>query len=444
MKNVHIISLGCPKNLVDTEVMAAHLEQDGYHIVSDPQLAAIIMVNTCAFILPAKEESIEQILRAAAWKKAGRCRYLVVTGCLSQRYGKSLLAELPEVDIFLDTNEIPHIARHLDRLSGQKNPAPFAVVSNPSFLMDVGQARLLSTPFYSAYLKIAEGCSNFCSYCVIPALRGKARSRKPEDILQEAENLAAKGVREIILTAQDTTAYGRDLKGRHGLSELLKKLAGIKDLRWIRLLYTYPAKLDAATLMVIAEEEKFCSYLDVPVQHIDDDILKAMRRRGDSAQIRESIALIRKMIPGAALRTSLIVGFPGETPAKFKRLIDFIVATKFDHLGVFTYSREEETTAATLPGHITEKTKERRRRQLMEEQAVISSAINQGLIGSPQEVLIEGTSDIPAYPYIGRCRRQAPDIDGVTYVKGERLKAGDFTSGRIITADTYDLYAEVT
>ena len=444
MKNLHIISLGCAKNQVDAEVMAAHLEEGGYHLVSDPRMAAIILVNTCAFILPAKEESIEEILRAAAWKKTGRCRYLVVTGCLSQRYGKSLLPELPEVDIFLDINEIPHIAKHLDRLSEQENPAPSAIVSNPSFLMDAGQARRLFTPPHTAYLKIADGCTNFCSYCIIPALRGKARSRTPEDILIEAENLAAKGVREIILTAQDTTAYGRDLKGRHSLGELLKKLSGIKALRWIRLLYTYPGKLDAATLTVMAEAENICSYLDIPVQHIDNDILQAMRRRGDSAQIRESIALIRRILPDAALRTSLIVGFPGETPARFKRLVDFIVATKFDHLGVFTYSREEETSAAMLTGHITEKTKERRRRLLMEEQAVISSAVNHALIGASQEVLIEGASDIPAYPYLGRCRRQAPDIDGVTYIKGEGLKTGDFVAAKITAADTYDLYAEAS
>lgn len=444
MKAVHIVSLGCAKNQVDAEVMAASLEGGGYQIVSDPRLAAIIMVNTCAFILPAKEESIEEILRVAAWKKTGRCRYLVVTGCLAQRYGKSLLPELPEVDLFLDINEVPHIAGHLDRLRGQKNPAPVAVVNNPSFLMNAGHSRLLATPPYTAYLKIAEGCSNFCSYCIIPALRGKARSRPPEDILTEAENLAAKGVREIILTAQDTTAYGRELKGRPSLSELLKKLAGVKDLRWIRLLYTYPGKLDAATLTVMAEAEKVCPYVDIPIQHIDDDILKAMRRRGDSAQISQSVALIRKIIPDVALRTSLIVGFPGETPARFKRLVNFIAATKFDHLGVFTYSQEEETTAAMLPGHVTEKTKERRRQRLMEEQAVISGAINQGLVGSAQEVLIEGASDIPAYPYIGRCRRQAPDVDGATYIKGEGLRAGDFVATRITAADTYDLYGEAT
>ncbi len=439
---VHIISLGCPKNLVDSEVMAAALTKGGYRIASDPQAAEIILVNTCAFILPAKEESIEEILRAAAWKEAGRCRHLVVTGCLPQRYGKSLAAELPEVDVFLDTNEAPHITEHLDRLRDRQNTAPLTIVSNPTFLMNAGHTRLLSTPAYSAYLKVAEGCSNYCSYCIIPDLRGKARSRPIDDIVQEAEALATQGVKEIIITAQDTTAYGLDLKGHPTLSELLQSLAAVHQLRWIRLLYTYPGKLDKRTLMVMAEEEKICPYLDIPIQHIDDDILKAMHRRGGSAQIGASIALARKLIPAVALRTSLIVGFPGETSVRFKRLLNFIVATRFDHLGVFKYSREEETAAAIIPGHISEKTKESRRRRLMEEQATVSSSINQTLIGSRQEVLIEGGSDIPAYPFIGRCRRQAPEIDGVTYVKGAGLAAGDFVACTVTGSDTYDLYAE--
>ena len=439
---VHIISLGCPKNLVDSEVMAAALTKGGYGIAPDPRTAEIILVNTCAFILPAKEESIEEILRAAAWKKTGRCRHLVVTGCLPQRYGRSLAEELPEVDIFLDTNEAPNVAGHLDKLQKREHSAPLTIVSNPSFLMNAGHTRLLSTPHHSAYLKIAEGCSNYCSYCIIPAIRGKARSRPLDDIVQEAENLAAQGVREIIITAQDTTAYGREVKGHPSLSELLRSLAAVDRLRWIRLLYTYPGKLDKKTLTVIAEEEKICPYLDIPIQHIDDDILKAMHRRGGSAQIAAGIALARAVIPSVALRTSLIVGFPGETPARFKRLLNFIVETRFDHLGVFTYSREEETAAAIIPGHISERTKEGRRRLLMDEQSIVSSSINQTLIGSRQEVLLEGASDIPDYPFIGRCRRQAPEIDGVTYVKGKGLAAGDFVYCTVTGADTYDLYAE--
>ena len=443
MKTVHIVSLGCPKNQVDAEVMAATLEKGGYSIVPDPRDAAIILVNTCAFILPAKEESIEEILRAAAWKKAGRCRFLAVAGCLPQRYGKSLAAELPEVDIFLDTNEAPRIAAHLDRLRDVPGATSLTVVNRPSFLMDAGHKRRLSTPFYTAYLKIAEGCSNYCSYCIIPALRGRARSRTIDDIIAEAHNLTAQGVREIIITAQDSTAYGRDLKERPNLGDLLRKLAGLADLRWIRLLYTYPGKLDAHMLGVMAEEKKICPYVDIPIQHIDDDILKAMRRQGGSARIKESIALVRELVPDVALRTSLIVGFPGETPARFKRLLNFIRETRFDHLGAFKYSTEEETAAAVLTGRVTEKTKEKRRRELMEEQALISAGINQTLIGSHQEVLIEGTSDLPEFPYAGRCRRQAPEIDGITFIKGKGLKAGDFVACTITGADTYDLYGEV-
>lgn len=441
-KNTHIISLGCPKNLVDSEVMAAALVKGGYQLATNPRDAGIVLVNTCAFILPAKEESIEEILRAAAWKKAGMYRYLVVTGCLPQRYGKALVEELPEVDIFLDTNEVPHIATHLDRLINREKSTPTTIVNNPSFLMGADHERLLSTPFYSAYLKIAEGCSNYCSYCIIPAIRGRARSRRMDDILKEAQKLTAEGVREIIITAQDTTAYGRDLREKPTLGELLKNLASIADLCWIRLLYTYPGKLDERTLKVVSEENKICPYLDIPIQHIDDDILKAMHRQVGSAGIRKCIAMIKSAIPDVALRTSFIVGFPGETPAKFKKLLNFIAEIRFDHLGVFKYSREEETGAAGIPGHITEKTKERRRGQLMEEQAIISYEINKSLIGCSQEVLIEGKSDISAYPFVGRCRRQAPDIDGVTYVKGGNFVAGDFAECLITGADTYDLFAE--
>ena len=440
--SIHIVSLGCPKNLVDSEVMAAALKEGGYRIAPAPQDAGIIMVNTCAFILPAKEESIEELLRMAAWKKAGRCRHLVVAGCLPQRYGKSLAPELPEVDLFLDINDVPHVARRLNELTERKNPVSASSAVKPSFLMNADHPRLLATPFYSAYLKIAEGCSNYCSYCIIPAIRGRARSRPMDDILKEAQNLAFAGVKEIIIIAQDTTAYGRDLKEKPALGELLKLLSSVSGLRWIRLLYTYPGKLDEKTLKVVAEEEKICHYLDIPIQHIDDDILKDMHRQGGSARIRESIAGIRAAIPDVALRTSLIVGFPGETPARFNRLLNFIKEIRFDHLGVFKYSREEETAAANMPGHITERTKERRRQCLMEEQAIISREINQSLIGCRQEALIEGESTIPAYPFAGRCRRQAPEIDGITYVKGKDLAPGDFVECLITGADTYDLYAE--
>ncbi|MBN1548647.1 MAG: 30S ribosomal protein S12 methylthiotransferase RimO [Syntrophaceae bacterium] len=442
-QKIHIISLGCPKNLVDSEVMAASLEEAGFIVTTREEEAEIILLNTCAFILPAKEESIEEILRLAQWKTAGNCTHLVVAGCLPQRYGEEIARELPEVDLFLGTDEVGRIADHIRKLVAAKMPSERCVVHEPSFLMTAAHRRRIATPFYSAYLKIADGCSNRCSYCVIPSIRGKARSRTPKDIFKEAGDLVGRGVRELIITAQDTTAYGRDLPGKPSLHEILHELCTISDLRWIRLLYTYPTELTDDVFLTIAAEEKICPYIDIPIQHIDDDILRLMHRRGDSALIRDVIRRARTIIPDVALRTSLIVGFPGETPARFKRLLQFIEEIRFDHLGVFTYSPEEDTEALLLPGQVSQKTCERRRGLIMEAQALVSEEINQSLIGSWQEVLIEGQSDIPEYPYIGRCRRQAPDIDGVTFVKGTTLQPGDFLTCRITAADEYDLFGIV-
>lgn len=445
-KKVHIVSLGCPKNLIDSETMAGTLIQNGYDLSPRADDAHIIVINTCAFILPAKEESIDEILRMGVWKQEEKspCTHLIITGCLPQRYGNTLEKEMPEVDLFLGINEIPHIARHLDRLNFPDPSGRRCIVSKPTFLMNARHSRLLSTPSYTAYVKIAEGCSNQCSYCVIPDIRGNARSREPDDILREVEALASEGVREIIITAQDTTAYGHDLKGKPTLSQLLKKLGAIEDIQWIRLLYTYPAHLTHAVIKTMAAEEKICHYIDIPIQHIDDDILKAMNRRGRSRLIQKTVEKTRYLIPDVALRTSIIVGFPGETRLKFDALMAFIRKMRFDHLGVFTYSKEEGTKAASLPSRISEKEKERRRRSLMEAQAIISYEINQSLIGSYQEVLIEGTSDIPDFTHIGRCRRQSPDIDGVTYVRGEKLVPGDLAPCLITSATEYDLFAEIT
>jgi ribosomal protein S12 methylthiotransferase len=423
--------------------MAAALAGNGFAIASSPDGADIILVNTCAFILPAKEESIDEILRMAELKKAGKCSRLVVTGCLPQRYGKSLARELPEVDLFLGMSELPAIAGRLETLMQDCLPPSRSLVGQPTFLMNADHPRLISTPFYSAFLKIADGCSNWCSYCVIPAIRGKARSRTVDDIVKEAGRLTAGGVKEIIITAQDTTAYGRDLKGKPTLAALLRELAGITELRWIRLLYTYPAGLTEEMLETVAQRENICNYLDVPIQHIDDDILKTMNRRGGSRTIKQGIAAARSIIPGVALRTSLIVGFPGETRARFNRLLSFVRETRFDHLGVFEYSREEETPAASFPAQVTGRTKKNRRRLIMEEQAMISQEINRSLVGSRQEILIEGESDIPGYRFTGRCRRQAPDIDGITYVKGRNLSTGMIVEGMIIAGEEYDLFAEV-
>ncbi|MFA6345284.1 MAG: 30S ribosomal protein S12 methylthiotransferase RimO [Syntrophales bacterium] len=441
-ETVHMISLGCPKNLIDSEVMAGLLAGEGFRLTAEAREAQIILVNTCAFILPAREEAIETILRMAALKTpaGGNCRYLIVAGCLPQRYGAALARALPEVDLFLGVNEVPAVAAHLRRLlagqTGRRNRT-----GKPTFLMDAGLPRLISTPAATAYLKIAEGCNNRCAYCVIPAIRGPYRSRQPGDILREAETLVGQGVRELIVTAQDTTAYGQDLPGRPALPGLLHDLASMKKLRWLRLLYTYPERLTDGLFEVIARESKLCKYIDMPIQHIDDELLAAMHRRGNSALIRERIARARAMIPGVALRTSLIVGFPGETPSRFNRLHAFLAEARLDHVGIFTYSREEGTPAENRPPEISEATKRRRRGALMIRQAGISEEINRTLIGTRQEILIAGPSANPEYPFVGRCHRQAPDIDGVTYVRGGRLRPGTFVTRTILAADTYDLYA---
>ncbi len=441
-KNVHIISLGCPKNLVDSEVMAALLQEGGYHILSRPDDADIIIVNTCTFILPAKEEAVDVIFAMASMKERGRCRHLVVTGCLPQRYGSTLEKEIPEVDLFLGINEVPHIVRHISNLESAGPPMRRAVVEKPTFLMNASHPRLLSAPGHRSYLKIAEGCSNHCSYCVVPLVRGPFRSRNPADILAEAEALAARGVKEIILTAQETTLYGMDLNKGTPLSLLMRDMASIESIRWIRLLYTHPASMTDEVCAAMAETEKICSYIDLPIQHIDDDILKSMNRKVGAAHIRRLIHDARAAIPGLALRTSLIVGFPGEGEGQFNRLLDFVQEARFDHLGAFTYSREEGTKADRLPRHVPEAVKEERRKAVMEVQSHISQEINQGLIGGEDEIILEEASDIPDYTHIGRLRRQAPDIDGITYVNAPGRKVGQILRCRIINADIYDLYAE--
>ncbi|NPU85300.1 MAG: 30S ribosomal protein S12 methylthiotransferase RimO [Syntrophaceae bacterium] len=436
-----LLSLGCPKNEIDAEVMAGLLQEAGYRLVERPEDASLILVNTCAFILPAKEESIEAILTLAEYKQRGFCRHLVVTGCLPQRYGPELARDLPEVDLFLGIDGIPRIAEHVAALTNRGSKDRLVSARRPSFLMDASLPRQVSGPRHTAYLKIADGCSNRCAYCAIPEIRGPYRSRSLDDVLCEAESLVQNGAREIILTAQDTTAWGRDREGGERLPRLLRELARIKDLRWVRLLYTYPAGLTNGILEAVAEEEKICEYLDIPIQHIDDGILAAMNRRGGSAGIRKAIRRAREIIPGVALRTSLIVGFPGETIHRFNALVDFVRETRFDHLGVFVYSREEGTPAAGMPHRMSKKEKERRRQVLMEEQAEISAEINASLVGTSQEVLIEGPGENPDYPVIGRCRRQAPEIDGMTYLKKKGLKPGQFKAFRITASDVYDLFA---
>ncbi|KQC09483.1 MAG: ribosomal protein S12 methylthiotransferase RimO [Smithella sp. SDB] len=442
-KNVRIISLGCPKNLIDSEVMAGLLNQSGYHITDKNDHADVVIVNTCAFIKPAKEEAIEEILTLVEEKKKNNTQLrIVVAGCLAQRYSREFFTQIPEVDLFIGTGEVGNIVFHLNKLN-QENFKRQSVITKPDFLMNFHHPRLISSESSSAYLKISEGCSNRCSYCVIPSLRGPARSRKPDDILEELEMLTQKGIKELIVVAQDTTIYGRDLKGRPHLSSLLNDMAKAKGIKWIRLLYTHPARVTVDLLETIAANEKICRYIDLPIQHIEDDILKAMNRKVTGTKIKEVIGQIRQIIPDVALRTSLIVGFPGETPTRFNRLLDFVNETKFDHLGVFTYSREEGTSAAKSKAHVSEKEKERRRETIMNEQAAISLAINKTLIGTIQEVLIEEKSDHGNYTYTGRCRRQSPEIDGVTYIKGPSSPIGSIVKCQITAAEEYDLFGKI-
>ncbi|MHB8136769.1 MAG: 30S ribosomal protein S12 methylthiotransferase RimO [Smithellaceae bacterium] len=437
---LHIISLGCSKNLIDSEVMAGQAVASGMAIVESPDQADVIIVNTCGFIQPAKEEALDIILTLAEEKKKNKHDLkLIVAGCLAQRYGKELLGEIPEVDLFIGTGEVGRILQHLRRLNSGKGHHS-AVISKPEFLMTSRHERILSPSAAMAYLKISDGCSNCCTYCAIPSIRGKARSRGPDDILLEAQKLAARGIKEIILIGQDTTAYGRDLKTHPKLSVLLSDLASISGINWIRLLYTHPAHITTDVLEAIAGHEKICRYIDLPVQHIDDAILAAMNRNVSSERILEIIGQARSIMPDVALRTSLIVGFPGETKSRFERLFDFVRDARFDHLGVFTYSREEETAAAQIPARISEREKERRRESIMNEQADISYAINRKLIGSVQEVLIEENCDREDYGFVGRCRRQAPEVDGVTYIKTSSVKIGSIVKCRIVSADHYDLF----
>lgn len=440
-KSVYILSLGCPKNLVDSEVMSALLSRSGWSVTDRPDRAGTIVVNTCAFILPAKEESVEEILRMAAWKKKGRCRRLVVTGCLPQRYGAELARELPEVDLFLGTGDFPGILAHLECLGEGPRRAPAVHVGTPLYLMDASVPRRVSTAFYG-YLKIAEGCSNRCAYCIIPSIRGPFRSRPLDDLVAEADRLAAGGTREIILIAQDTTAWGRDLRGRPTLNGLLKRLCAIEGPRWIRLLYAYPKNITDELLATMAAEDKICRYLDIPVQHIDDKVLKTMNRKGTAAFLRKKIDEIRRAVPGIALRTSLIVGYPGETEDAFERLLRFVEEARFESLGVFTYSPEEGTKAAEMPGQVPEQEKRRRQALVMEAQAAIADEIGLARIGAVEDVLIEGRTGRKDFPWRGRTRFQAPEIDGITYVRGAALAPGGIVRCRITDAALYDLYAE--
>jgi ribosomal protein S12 methylthiotransferase len=436
-----MVSLGCPKNLVDAEVMLGCLAKDGYEITTDEREADIIIVNTCSFIKEAKQESIDTILDLADRKHDARCRLLIVAGCLPQRYQEELAKELPEVDIFIGTGDYPRIAEIVAEKEGTEEQLRYT--GDPNFIFDEDLVRLNSSPSYTAYLKIAEGCSNCCSYCVIPSLRGSLRSRPLDRVLDEARKLVAGGVKELNLIAQDITAYGRDLPGGVSLEKLITELAAMDGLQWIRLLYAYPDGITDSLVQLMRDEPKVCKYLDIPIQHISDPILTRMNRRSNERQIRDLVGRLRAEIPDLALRTSLIVGFPGETDEDFRKLLQFVEETRFDRLGVFCYSREEGTPAAEMPDQVSERIKRERYKKLMRAQARVSFRRNRQLVDTVEQVIVEGYSEETELLLKGRSSRQAPDIDGQVYITAGNAGIGDIVSLRITDSSDYDLIGEI-
>ncbi len=440
-QKVSMVSLGCPKNLVDAEVMLGYLGKEGYEITTDEHAADIIIVNTCSFIKEAKQESIDTILDLADRKHDANCKLLVVTGCLPQRYQQELAKELPEVDIFVGTGDYPKIAEIIAEKKGVEGQIHY--IGDPNYLYDVEMPRMQSSPRYYSYLKIAEGCSNCCSYCVIPSLRGAFRSRPLNLVMEEARRLVAGGVKELNLIAQDITVYGSDLADGVSLETLLQELVQIAGLRWIRLLYAYPDGITDGLIKLIKSEEKICKYLDIPLQHISDPVLKRMNRRSSEAQIRALVAKLRAEVPEIALRTSLIVGFPGETDADFKKLCIFVEEVQFDRLGVFCYSKEEGTPAAEMPEQISERVKRERYKKLMQLQARLSFKRNRRLMETVEEVIVEGVSEETDLLLKGRSSRQAPDIDGMVYITSGQANIGDIVRLKITDSSDYDLIGEI-
>ncbi|NLL69589.1 MAG: 30S ribosomal protein S12 methylthiotransferase RimO [Epulopiscium sp.] len=434
------VSLGCDKNRIDSENMLGIVKKEGFEIVSDESQAEVIVVNTCCFIQEAQEESIENILQMSLYKKEGNCKVLIVTGCMAERYKKEILKEIPEVDGIIGTTGYDQIAVVIKKaLQGEKVEA-FEDIHR---IMEMEETRILSTPGYYGYLKIAEGCNNHCSYCIIPKIRGKYRSRSMESILKEAEILVQQGVKELILVAQDTTGYGQDRYGTKKLPELLTKLCQIKDLHWIRLLYCYPEEITDELIEVMAKEPKICKYIDMPIQHANNEILKRMGRRSNQKQLRQVIDKLRRQIPEICIRTTLITGFPGETQEQFEDVYTFVKDMCFDRLGVFTYSQEEGTKAAEFPDQIQEEIKQERRGLLMELQQGISIKLSQKMTGREMEVLIEGKLPEQGV-YCGRTYKDAPDIDGMVFIPIQKeLMSGEFIKVRIKEAYEYDLVGEM-
>ena len=435
------VSLGCDKNLVDSEVMLGLLRSEGFQLTGEEAEADVIVVNSCCFIGDAKEESINTILEMAAWKEEGVCRALIVTGCLAERYKAEVLAEMPEVDAVVGTASYDKIVEVVKDVLHLKSGCQ--VFQNIDQTPEVQVKRVVTTGGHYAFLKIAEGCDKHCTYCIIPKVRGKYRSVAMERLVRETEELAAGGVRELILVAQETTLYGCDLYGHKALPELLRKLAAIPGIVWIRIQYCYPEEITDELIQVIREEKKICRYLDIPVQHASDSVLKRMGRRTNGVQLREMIRKLRAEIPELALRTTLISGFPGETKEDHEILMDFVEEMEFDRLGVFAYSQEEDTPAAVMETQVPEDVKEERRSEVMELQQEISLEKSQEMIGRTLLVMIEGkVADENAY--VGRTYRDAPNVDGYIFINTDQeMMTGDFARVQVTGALEYDLIGEI-
>ena len=431
--NVGFVHLGCSKNLVDTEMTIGLFKENKYNVVNDPKEADIIVINTCGFINSAKEEAINTILEMAEYKKK-RCKYLIVMGCLVQRYKEELAKAIPEVDLWIKYDSYSTIWEQIESVI---NPE-IEKQKNLDFLN-----RIITTGENYAYLRIAEGCNNFCTFCAIPYIRGRFVSRKIEDILEEAEKLAEEGYQELIIIAQDTTKYGTDIYGTEKLSELLRRLCKIEKIKWIRFLYSYPETITDELIKVVKEEEKICNYFDIPIQHISDDVLKKMNRKSDSKSIELLIKKLRKEIPNVVIRTTVMVGFPGETNDDFDKLYDFIKEAKFDRLGAFSYSKEEGTSASKMPNQVHPSTKRSRYNKIMNIQKEISEKLQKNMIGKELEVLIETKTFDNKY-FVGRSYREVPEIDGVIYVKmTDKSLEGKFVKVKVVDATEYDLIAEI-
>lgn len=438
--NILFISLGCDKNLVDSEVMLGLLDKKGYKIVDEESEADVIVINTCCFINDAKEESVQTILEMAEYKKEGRLKALIVTGCLAQRYQQEILDEIPEVDAVLGTTSYDKITEAVEEaLAGNGH----VEVTDINELPLVDEKRLVTTGGHFAYLKIAEGCDKHCTYCIIPKLRGNYRSVPMERLIKEAEDLAEQGVKELILVAQETTVYGQDIYGEKSLHKLLKELCKISGIRWIRILYCYPEEIDDNLIQVIKEEPKICHYLDLPIQHASDEVLKRMGRRTSKKQLVEIIGKLRSEIPDIALRTTLITGFPGESEANHEELMEFVDEMEFDRLGVFTYSPEEDTPAADMPEQIEESVKEDRQAELMELQQDIAFDKAEDMVGSEVLMMVEGKV-ADENVYVGRTYKDAPNVDGLIFVHTDaELITGDFAKVKVTGALEYDLIGEL-